>query len=306
MIKPPRLQYGDTIGIVAPCYSIKKEKLEGSVSALRAMGFEVRLSSHLFSDKWGFAGSLEERTEDFNAMIADDTVRMIFFGGGEVSNELLPFLDYDLMRRKPKIICSFSDSTTLLNAINCMSGIVTFYGASPRTFAEPNEYNRRSFEARIMNGSLSYTAAQPWRTICPGRCEGVLAGGYLANYALLYGLPFYPAVPYEKCLLFIEDHEMFSEPSVVSKYFANLEHRGALKQAVGLIFGHYSVSESPLIDDILRRVGEKHGIPVVRCEDFGHGRFNAIIPIGVSAKLDTETQQLIFLEPGVSDLKINE
>ena len=299
MIKPPKLQYGDTIGIVAPCLKVNRDKMEESIAALQATGFQVKKAAHLYSEAWSFAGSLEERVEDFNTMIADDDVRMIFFGGGEVCNELLPYLDYGTLQRRPKIVCSYSDSTTLLNAINCMSGLVTFYGASPRTFAVLNDYNRKSFAARLMEGSLTYTKAMPWRTICPGHCEGVLTGGYLANYALLYGLTYYPQMPYEKCLLFIEDHEMFSVPSIVSKYFANLEHRGVLERATGLIFGHYSVEASPVIDDILFRVGEKHGIPVVRCEDFGHGVYNAVLPIGVTAELDTDTNQLAFLEAGV-------
>lgn len=67
-------------------------------------------------------------------MIADDSVQMLLFGGGEVSNELLPYIDYALIREHPKLICSYSDSTTLLNAIHFMCGLPVFYGASVRTF----------------------------------------------------------------------------------------------------------------------------------------------------------------------------
>ena len=300
LLKPPRLRRGDTVGMVAPCLVMTPDYVERAVARLEEMGFPVRLSPHFFSETFGYAGSVEERAADFNGMIADDSVKMLLFGGGEVANELLPFLDYDAIRRHPKIICSYSDSTTLLNAIHCQTGLVTFYGASPRTFDPLTAYNRQSFENRFLRGNTEYTAASPWRTICPGACEGVLTGGYLVNYATLYGLPWYPCAPHEKCLLFIEDHEMFSSPAVVAKYFANLAHRGALDRAAGLIFGHYSQKSYPEIDEILRRVGERYAIPVVRCEDFGHGDNNAVLPIGVSARLDADGGTFTLLESGVT------
>lgn len=98
MIKPKKLKYGDTIGILAPCLSCSPEQIQAPAETLRGLGFQVRLSEHLFSNTCGFAGSIEERAADFNAMIADDSVQMLLFGGGEVSNELLPYIDYALIR----------------------------------------------------------------------------------------------------------------------------------------------------------------------------------------------------------------
>ena len=240
LIKPPRLNYGDTIGIISPSYEAKPEYIQGSVQTLRELGFEIKLSKHIFSHTYGFSGSIEERAEDFNAMVEDDSVKLVLFGGGEVCNEILPYIDYENIRRHPKIFCSYSDSTTLLNAINRMSGIVTFYGASVRTFGALTDYNRQSFESRLMHENTDYIKASPWKTIYSGKCEGVLAGGYLVNYAALYGLTYYPEIPYDSCVLFIEDHEKFSQPAVVSKWFSNLEHRGVFEKVKGLIFGHYS------------------------------------------------------------------
>ncbi|MCI8387696.1 MAG: LD-carboxypeptidase [Clostridiales bacterium] len=299
IIKPKKLHYGDTIGLVAPCIALNQEHAQNSINALKTMGFKIKEAKYLYSNSIGFSGSIEERAYDFNSMIADDEVKMLLFGGGEVCNELLPYIDYDSIRRHPKIICSYSDSTTLLNAINYMCGLVTFYGASIGTFGNLSEYNRQSFESRLMGCGTSYVKASPWKTICPGKCEGVLAGGYLVNYAVMYGLEQYPEIPYDDCILFIEDHEMFSPPAMVSKWFANLEHRGAFKKARGLIFGHYSNKEYTIIDDILRRVGEKYHIPVVRSEDFGHGANNAILPIGTHAMLDTGADSFELLDCGV-------
>ena len=300
LIKPQRLQFGDTIGIIAPSIAMKPEYIQNSVEQLSALGFKIKLAENIFSNTNGYAGSIEERAEDFNSMISDDSVKMILFGGGEVCNEILPYIDYDNIRRHPKIICSYSDSTTLLNAINYKSSLVTFYGASARTFENISEYNRQSFEKRFMTAETQYVKSAPWKVICQGKCEGALVGGYLVNYAALYGLEYYPEIPYESCILFIEDHEMFSSPAVVSKWFSNLEHRNVFKKVKGLIFGHYTESDNQLINDILYRIGDKYDIPVVKCEDYGHGANNSIIPIGVPARLDTEKDSFELLESGVT------
>ena len=296
LIKPQRLQFGDTIGIIAPSIAMKPEYIENSVNKLSDLGFKIKLSKHIFSNANGYAGSIEERADDFNAMISDDSVKMILFGGGEVCNEILPFIDYESVRRHPKIICSYSDSTTLLNAINRKSGLVTFYGASVRTFENLTDYNWQAFEKRLMTSETEYVKSALWKTIRAGKCEGVLAGGYLVNFAALYGLEYYPEIPCDSCILFIEDHEMFSSPAIVSKWFSNLEHRNVFKNVKGLIFGHYSASDNQLIDDILYRIGEKYDIPVVKCEDYGHGTNNSILPIGIPARLDTDKDSFELLE----------
>lgn len=299
--KPKRLKYGDTIGLVSPSSAVTPEAMEGRIRNFEAMGFKVKCAKNLYSDTNSFAGSVEERSEDFNAMLADPEVDMIFFGGGEVCNEILPYIDYELLRKNPKLVCSYSDSTTILNALNSMCNIVTFYGQSPKTYNDVSLYNWSSLEARMIEPNLVHKKSGPWKTICPGKCDGILIGGYLENFAALQGLPYYNIDKNEKHLLFIEDHEKFSPPSMVSKWFSNLEHRGVFETVTGLIFGHFSTKEYPQIDDILRRIGEKYSIPVVRSEDFGHGRYQSIFPIGVRARLDTENDTFEFLELGVAE-----
>lgn len=300
MIRPNRLKDGDTIGFIAPCYRPKREPLERAAENLRQLGYRVKFSKYLFSTTNGYAGSIEERAWDLNAMIADPEVKMIYFGGGEVGNELLPFVDYDSIVKNPKILLSYSDSTTLLNAISSMTGLVTFYGSSPRFFeSAPSEYTLINFEKRLRTTELDYVKNSEWRVITPGRAEGILIGGYLMNFAALLGLKWYPKLPCEDIILFIEDHEKFSSPAVVSKWFSTLEHHGVFERAKALIFGHYSLAPSPAIDEILARIGSRYRIPVVRNDDFGHGDNGAILPISVRARLNTDSLGFELAEPCV-------
>ena len=300
MIKPKMLQKGDTIGFIAPSYKPKRDPIERSAENLRKLGYKVKFSKNLFSTTNDYAGSIEERAEDFNAMIADPEVKMVFFGGGEVGNEILPFIDYENIKKNPKILCSYSDSTTVLNAVNKQTGLVTFYGSSPRFFEnEPIAYTLTNFEKRLCSTDLDYVKNSEWRVLTPGKAEGRLIGGYLINFACLLGLEWYEDLPDEDIILFIEDHEKFSNAAMISKWFTMLEHKGVFKRAKALIFGHYSLEEKPVIDDILTRIGKRYNIPVIRNEDFGHGANGAILPISVRAKLDTEDMSFELLESGV-------
>ena len=300
MIKPQRLQTGDTIGFIAPSYKVKRDPIERAAENLRKLGYKVKFSKYLFSTTNDYAGSIEERAEDFNAMIADPEVKMVFFTGGEVGNEILPFIDYENIKKNPKILCSYSDSTTVLNAVNHMTGLVTFYGSSPRFFEnEPIEYTLVNFEKRLRSTSLDYVKNSEWRALTHGKAEGILIGGYLINFATLLGLEWYENLPDEDIILFIEDHEKFSNPAMISKWFTMLEHKGVFKRTKALIFGHYSLEEKPVIDDILTRIGKRYGIPVIRNEDFGHGANGAILPISIRARLNTEAMSFEFLESGV-------
>ncbi len=300
MIKPERLKAGDTIGIIAPSYKPKPEALERSAENLRAQGYKVKYAKNLFSLTDTYAGSVEERAADLNEMIADPEVKMIYFGGGEVGNELLPYIDYENIKKNPKILCSYSDSTTILNAINHMTGLVTFYGSSPRFFENgPSDYTLLNFEKRLKTVDTEYVKNSEWRIITPGKAEGTLCGGYLWNFACLIGLEWYKDLPEGDIILFIEDHEKFSPPAMIAKFFATIEHRGGFDRVKALIWGHYSTESSPVIDDILRRIGERHNIPVIGNEDFGHGENGAILPISVKAKLDTADMSFEFLESGV-------
>ena len=288
MIYAKKLRPGGTIGMIAPCSPLTPENAEGPAKQLRALGYRVKFSKNLFRMTYGYGASEQERADDFNAMIADPEVDMILFEGGEVSNELLPYLDYDAVKRNPKILCSFSDSTTILNAVTAMTSLVTYYGPSPNSFVNMTPYNREQFESRLVDGTQrEIKKSGPWKVIRGGTCEGTLIGGYLVNFALLVNSRFLPIDPAKKYLLFLEDNECFNTPEAVRRYLAQIEQSDLFPHVVGLIAGQYSTKQYPEIDEALARLAARHSIPAARCDDFGHGENHAILPIGAPARLET-------------------
>lgn len=289
----PLLNPGDIIGLASPSWLATEESIAPAVAALESLGYRVRLAPYIFAHGWDYAAAPEERAESFNALIRDPDVRMVFFGGGEGADDIVPLLDYEAARRDPKLYLSYSDGTSILNAIHMRTGLVTLYGQTPGRMPEtverhPSDYNLRQFTAFTASRPERHTAAAPWRTLVPGRAAGMLAGGYLANTIFAAATGQLVPEAAEDLVLFIEDNKMFNIIEALSAHIARLEQCGIMPCVRGLLFGHYSVPADEQLLTRLTRLGEKWHIPVAYCDDFGHGENSAVLPIGVRAALDTE------------------
>jgi muramoyltetrapeptide carboxypeptidase len=294
-MQAPRLHYGDTIGIVSPC-TLPWKKTRDAFPAIEEKGFKVKLAQNLFKDTYGYAASERERADDFNAMVSDKEVKMILFSGGTVCNEVLPFIDFDNIKNNPKIICSYSDGSTLTNAIYAKTGLVTYNGQDPITFVDMTDYNTNQFITNFVAGGVTeFVKSGEWKTIHGGVCEGTLVGGYTQNFDLLLGSEYFPYNENLNYILFLEDHERYSWPARVSMLLAHAQQSKFMKHVVGFIFGHYSENENAEVAQIIQRFASRHSIPVITCNDFGHGKNQAIFPIGGRAILDADKQTLRFV-----------
>ena len=130
MILPDRLKKGDTIGVVAPSGPIVDDNIlevEKAKEIVENAGFKVKYSKNLFFNTFGYSASPVEKAEDINNMFKDEEVKMIWCAkGGNNSNSTFEYLDYELIKNNPKIICGFSDLTSITNIITEKTGLVTF------------------------------------------------------------------------------------------------------------------------------------------------------------------------------------
>ena len=220
----------------------------------------------------------------------------ILFGGGEGAPEVLPYLDFGLFKANPKRICSYSDGTSILNAIWANTGLETYYGQNPTVFTSWTDYNKRHFEGHILSdGMTAHEKNSEWITCTGGAGEGVLVGGYTMNFALLLGTRYFPVDNSEPHILFLEDHEKFGGPDHVSALLGYIEQSDFMRSVRGLIFGNFRDTPCPELCARLKVLGERHRIPTVYCDDFGHGANHAILPIGRRARLDAEAGELRYL-----------
>lgn len=291
------LEKNDLIGIISPSRIVREGEYDDVFAALSTMGYRTCHGPNLYAHGWTFAASPEERAEDIHTLVRDDNVRMLFFGGGEGADDVLPYLDFDLIRKHPKIWLSFSDGTSILNAVYFKTRQTVFYGQYPAVLTKDNAYDLGNFTLHMTgNGTQEHIRSGPWTTLRPGMASGILTGGYLDNYTYLSNGGWVIPEKGQDYLLFIEEHENFFGVDHVSDELARLENSPIMKQTKGILFGHYSEPANAQLIARLRIFADKNGIPAAYCDDFGHGTNHAILKIGAQARLDTEKQELTYLQ----------
>ena len=289
------LRQGDIIGIISPSWVADKADYEKFAKGIERLGFQVKFGKNIYKDTYKYTASVEERVDDLNEMIYDETVKMVFFGGGYGSVDLIPYIDYKKIKESPKIFLSYSDGTSILNAIYAQTGITTYYGQTPGLFDNISEYDKRQFISHLVEENVTdHTSNSDWHTITEGHCKGSLVGGYLVNFVLTLGNRFFPYQADRNYILFIEESDKFQSVQDVSMFLTCIGQSRLMEQVTGLLFGHYSDVVSPLLFEVLERFGRKYNIPVAYCDDFGHGANHAIFPIGKKALLDTKNKTLSF------------
>ena len=300
MILPKRLEIGDTIGVVAPSDPIigdNIEKLEKAKVMVENSGFHVKYAKHVFSNTNGYSSTAKEKAEDINEMFEDKDVKMIWCAkGGFNSNSTFSYLDYVLIQKNPKIICGYSDITSITNMITAKTGLVTFSGTNFKTIAtDETDYSYQQILKRFLKGSLEIgTGKEEYRMLQEGQAEGEFIGGNLSliNHMISgkYRLDFSGKI------LFLEELGLETPPALVSNYLYNMEQNEIFSQIKGLWIGSYEHESGIKLEQIVKDVlGKKYNIPMIQSNHFGHIEKKTVIPIGTKAKIDTNKRQKIEL-----------
>jgi muramoyltetrapeptide carboxypeptidase len=294
--KPPMLVRGDRVGLIAPASPPTGDDIAESVAHVESLGLQPVLGKYVHEQNGYLAGSDAQRAADFNAMAADAGVRAIVaIRGGYGTMRLLPLLDYEAVRRDPKIILGFSDLTALLNAVTARSGVVTFHGPVGAHGSSWSGVAHTYLEAAFFNDQ-PLSPAGGARPVVPGRARGRLAGGNLALVAALVGTPY--AVPTDGAILFLEETE--EAPYRIDRMLTQLDLAGQLSAARGILIGQCTKCTAPFPTHSAAEVIEERlkalGRPAATGAPIGHIQAQWVLPIGVEAELDATNGTLTFLE----------
>jgi muramoyltetrapeptide carboxypeptidase len=289
-IKPPSLQRGDTVGIVAPASNIKPDQLEAGCESLRRLGYKPLYLDSIFEQDLYFAGSAKRRAGELEEMFVRAEVRAIVCArGGYGANYLLDLLDLKKIKSHPKIFVGYSDLTTLLTFFTDSAGFVTFHGPmAAKDFTHSDGIDLASWESAL-NGTSEWTLEPDAevRSLVEGRAEGVLYGGCLSLLVASLGTAY--EIRTGGTILFIED--IAAKPYQIDRMLMQLKLAGKFEGVRGIIFGEmmdcsqkqgqgYSLEEV-----VLRIVGDLR-IPVAYGLRSGHvSRENITLPFGVRAGL---------------------
>lgn len=299
-IIPNRLKKGDTIGIIAPSNPIigeNIEELEQARKIVEADGFKVKYSKNLFSNTNEYSSKAKEKGEDINEMFADKEVKMIWCAkGGENSNSTFEYIDYELIKQNPKIICGYSDITSLTNIITEKTGLVTFSGTNFKTIAtDETDYSYKQAIKRLVDGSLDVgESEEEYITIQEGIAEGELIGG---NLSLTRGMVSGKySIDFTDKILFLEELGFETGPALVNNFLYYMKQNRVFEKIKGLWIGNYEhesgISLEKIIMDVL---GNEYKFPIIKSNNFGHIETKTVIPIGRKAKIDTSKDVKIEL-----------
>ena len=292
-IKPPALQPGDTIGIIAPASNIKREMLETGCDALRRLGCKPFYFDSILDKDLYFAGSAERRRRELDEMFLRDEVRAIVCArGGYGANYLLDTIDLETIRAHPKILVGYSDITSLLTYILDSTGLVTFHGPMvAKDFAHSEGVDVASWEAAltgVTDWTLNFGPESGAKALLAGSTEGILYGGCLSMLVASLGTPY--EIHTAGTILFIED--LAAKPYQIDRMLMQLKLAGKFAGVRGIIFGEMvdcsqKQDQGYTLEEVVLRVIGDLGVPVAYGLRSGHVSCrNITLPFGVRAALN--------------------
>lgn len=307
ILKPPAVEAGARIAVVAPASSAYPERIQRGLEALRGLGYDAVPSEHACGKcPPYFSGTVEERLADLHGAFADPRVAaVICIRGGYGSNYLLDGLDVDLIRAQAKPLFAYSDHTTMQTWLLDQTGLVAFHGPmAAADFSVKGGVHLASFDAALSGGLVEAGAEEGLRVLRPGRARGTMYGGCLSILTAALGTKYAPQT--EGKLLFLEDVGV--KPYQLDRMLRQMILAGKFEGVRGFIFGEMLDCVSPgagpqLFQEVILRVLGDFDVPIAVGLRSGHvSRGNVTLPMGIEAELILENGRplLRYLEAAVS------
>lgn len=282
-------------------------------SRFAELGLTLTFGDHVDEDDRFRSSPIASRVDDLHAAFADPQVDgIITVIGGFNSNELLPYLDWELIGGRPKVLCGYSDITALSNAILARTGLITYSGPHWSTFGMRDHFDPtgRWFADAVMGDQpLTLTPAAEWTDdlwfldqdarhpetntgwwpITPGAATGRIVGGNLTTLNMLQATPWMPDL--DGALLFLEDDDL-SDPAIFARDLTSLLQTPDAAGVTGLVIGRFqraSAVDRETLAEIVSRQPVLNGKPVLAGLDFGHTSPLLTFPIGGTATIEVGT-----------------
>lgn len=321
MITPEKLQIGDEVRIIAPSRSLSllhEETIRLAKENLEKQGLEVTFSKNCRDIDMFMSSSIESRVEDLHQAFKDKNVKAILTViGGFNSNQILKYLDYDLIQSNPKILCWYSDITALANAITTKTGLITYSGLHFSTWAMKKEfeYNLEYFKKCLMKDEkFLIVPSKTWSddawykdqenreiekndgflVLNEGEAEGVILWGNLCTFNLLQWTEFMPNL--SDSILFIEDDDRAGNNfwTYFDRNLQSLIHQPNFEKVKGILIGRFQKNTDMTLEKlkyILQTKKELKSIPIVANVDFGHTNPMITFPIWGTIKMSVKDNE---------------
>jgi muramoyltetrapeptide carboxypeptidase len=301
--EPNALRSNSLIGVVcvaAPEGNLFPERLKTGVRKLESLGFRVSLAPHVTERSGYMAAAPDVIAKELTALFLDpDCDAVICAGGGITSNSVLPYLDFELLGRHPKIFVGASNPTTLLNAISQYSQMLTFHGPSIIwDFGDPEQPSETAsnFLEVVQAGATALAPLSHW--LRPGEATGRLIGGNLSSLVHLLGTRFEPS--WDGGILFWE--EIGDDAAHIAARLTQLQQADVLSQIRGMIVGEFvdcPDSNDVSVLDVVRTLCAGYDFPVAYGLPFGHTSLKFTLPVGAEVEMSSAGKSLTAISPCV-------
>lgn len=298
-IKARPLRRGDSIAVIAPSRYVGdfSASVEKGMLMLKEMGFDVRMGTHAYGKNRNASGTAAERLFDMNSAINDGNVRAIFCAlGGDSANEIIEGIDYEALKRNPKIIMGFSDITHILLAVWKETSLVTVYGPNVKDIGVASTDGLDALKHFLTGNQGSVAYGSGLRVVKPGVAQGELIGGNLFVINALMSSKYAPNL--DGKIIFIEDID--EGISTIRFQLQQMKLSGAFSKITGMVVGHIVRDESSIestLDELLLEITSDFSFPIVHVEYFGHNLTTFYpMPIGIRASIDTASGSFSLLD----------
>jgi len=338
-IKSKKLQKGDTIAIVSPSWggpSVFPHIYESGINTLEKLGFKIKEYPSAKNDEDYNYNHPEFRAKDINDAFADSEVKAIFSSiGGDDSIRILPFLDLETIKKNPKVIMGYSDTTTLNTYLNQL-GLVTLNGPAIMAgfsqwdslgkkfqehiktilFNNPEEYNYEAYDS-YCEGYLDWSDKSNVGKTKPmikntgwnflqgkTKVQGELFGGCIEVLEFMKNTKFWPKNDFwNGKILFLETSEDKPTPDQVKWMLRNYGMQGILNKISALLIGRpkdYSEEEKKQLNEnvltVIKTEFKNTSLPIITNMDFGHTDPQWILPLGIKAEIDCHKKEFKLIE----------
>jgi muramoyltetrapeptide carboxypeptidase len=307
--------------------------VERATAYLESLGLRVRLMRNAARSEGWASAPAEARAADIHEALLDDEIGVVLAGiGGNHSNQLLPHLDFDLVRAHPKIFQGYSDISVLQWAFAKHAGLATFYGPAltlelgefPTVLAYTDHHLRAAwfgsepityrpsdvwtdefldFDAKAdLSRPRELRRSEGWITIRDGEARGPLLGGCLETICWhITGSDSW--IDPGGAIFFLETSEDAPSPAHVDAYLTDVEQLGVFDSAAALLFARpygYPPEHTKSLWEVVASRTESAALPVLANIEAGHTDPMVTLPIGVPAELDAGNKAFRLLETPTS------
>ena len=275
------------VSIITPSYLIKKKSdFTAGIKELAKLGFNV-----LNPEFPKLLPSPQEKAEQIHMAFADPATEMILaLRGGYSAMKSLPFIDFEAIKKHPKIIAGFSDLSALLNPIYERAGFVTLHAPMVINLDKPTPFTIESFKNALAGyPEKNLFKGAPVKVYHPGTATGTLKGGNLITLTALIDTDW--EIDTNHSILFLEDVD--EKLHQVDRYLTQWILAGKFRGVKGVILGDFRGIKSRQVYEILASQMEL-AFPVVHCPYVGHVPDKITMPVGAEVELDTQKKQLVI------------